>query len=182
MDQMLREAKTCSLFEVDDDDDPKFDDFDACTQIGNVNDLVAQTRVPDPAPVIPRASTNVIRRTTPLPFAAVRPSSEMPVVRAQGSLSDIQAPVVDEDAAFAAWDESAPLTPVVPLTEIPIEATPTVDSVVTAVVEAAPIEITAPPIVLPPMAIPEKAQWRWGAIAWVVLLIASISMGVLAYR
>ena len=91
LNEMVRQAKSEPTAEFEDDEH---------TMIGNSQELAARSMsVPD-APPAPRASSNIIRRTGAV--MPVRPTSEPPP---ESDVIDL-----DEDAAFAPWDDAGQRT------------------------------------------------------------------------
>lgn len=157
---MLRNAGAAADAE---DDDDGHDDFekDVHTQVGNIADLIAKSKEMGDAP---RASSNIIRRTqTPIAIerVAVGSHSDIPPVKSTDEAADDAFKEHDEPAVEASDDEA--------VIELALPLPPPPRS----------IEM---PVVRPlPMLEPPKATWRWGAIAWVVLLIATIGLGTMSY-
>ena len=153
------------------------DDFehDVHTQVGNIAELIAKSKEMGDVPVAARSSTNIIRRTqTPIAIERV----------AIGSQSDI--PSKTDDEAFEEMLADAPVDE----REAPKEAAPEeVEDVEVEGVRESRLALPLPaprsvemPVVRPlPMIEPPKSTWRWGAIAWVVLLIATIGLGTMSY-
>ncbi len=87
LDKMLQSTRSAS-------DEP--DAHDERTVIGNSQELAARSMsIPDDHPVASRASSNVVRRTDPSP---VVPAPPVP--------ADVRTNLVDEDDAFAPWDDA----------------------------------------------------------------------------
>ena len=133
--------------------DSSHEDFehDVHTQVGNIAELIAKSREMGDPPAV-RASSNVIRRTqTPVAIERV----------AIGSQSDI--PQKTDDEAFEEMLGAAPATQ-------DVEVDATIDERIALPLPAPPKSIETP-----------KSKWRWGAVAWVVLLLATIGLGTMSY-
>jgi hypothetical protein len=176
IDEMLRAAGVSPSVPSDDD----YDDFDAHTQIGNVQELAARSMsIEDEPAIIPRASSNVIRRTTS-PHVVARSTKDLPAVMPMSSNSELPlpAPPKTDDDAFAPWEdqfeEQLEATPIVEMPEpSTLVGTPPPPIKPSIIVEEAPV-----PIVL---AAPTPSKLRWGIVAWVVLLLVTISVSTLGY-
>lgn len=182
IDEMLRNAAAAQA---------PVDDLDAHTQIGNVSDLIARSAIPEPTPVVaPRASTNVIRRAT-TPHPLVRASAVMAVVKPQEP--EPPRPAKVDDDAFdpwndAPWDDAPEVqvkaaAPTVAKTEEPVAAPSVEEPVEEPLEEISADEMVEEPVV-EPAAVPTPTPWltmRLGVIAWVVLLLVTISVGTMSY-
>ena len=159
--EMLRNAGVADLHDDDDNDDFE---KDVHTQVGNIAELIAKSKEIDDAPVIARSS-NIIRRTqTPIAIERV----------AVGSQSDI--PAKSDDEAFEEMLGAVP--EVEAKDDVEVEA-PRESRLVLPL--TAPRSVEMP--VIRPLPMPEvpTSKWRWGAVAWVVLLIATIGLGTMSY-
>lgn len=207
IDEMLRDAATNRPATFEDDYDE--DDFDAHTQIGNVQELVARSAIPDEPPpplVVGRASTNVIRRAT-TPNMVARSSNVMAAVMPQGSMPNLPLPAAKtDDEAFAAWDdfddtsqkaEPIPAADPIPAAEPiweqaepstlvatpppPAIAMPPINMYEEAPVVYAPV-VQAPVVeALAPQTTTVRRKLPVAVVAWVVLLLVTISVGTMSY-
>lgn len=157
IDEMLRSASAAA---------EPHDDFehDAHTKVGNIDELVAQTRARTADPVPPTASRpNVVRRASSPVLGSTTPPLGM---RAAGSQSEL-APVKSDDAAFDEMiGESSDRT----FGE-----------------QALPLALPPPPQSMPMPVIaklpdaPRAQGVRWGVVAWFALLAIMIGVGSVGY-
>jgi hypothetical protein len=167
--EMLRNAGVAT-----DDDDDGSDDFesDVHTQVGNIAELIAKSKEMGDLPVVARSSTNIIRRTqTPIAIERV----------AIGSQSDIPSKTDDE-----AFEEMLGAPAAVETKqakddlEVEIDGDVPRESRIALPLPAPPRSMELP-VIRPLPVVAEPKKWRWGAIAWVVLLIATIGLGTMSY-
>ena len=183
LDEILRQARTRPVMQDDDDIEGSFEEH---TRIGPVAELVAQSMTIEdqtPPPIAaPRTSTkNVVRRTAPVPV--VQPPEMMPV-RAAGSLSEMTPPAPTDEDAFEPWDamDAAPLE-VAPVIAPPVFEAPVVEDVAppTMIDAPRPMAMPMPAVIAKPVEVPAPKKLRWGAVAWVVLLVVMMGAGTMAY-
>jgi hypothetical protein len=151
-------------------------EHDAHTKVGNIDELVAQTRArtADPIPVTPRP--NVVRRaSSPVIGATVgRNTPVLGVTRAAGSQSEIE-PAAKPKSDDAAFDEMLDGTPAEPTSERTFGE------------KAMPLALPAPPMSGSMAAVkklpeaPRTQGVRWGIVAWFALLAIMIGVGSVGY-
>jgi hypothetical protein len=159
--EMLRNAGVAA--------DDSHDDFehDVHTQVGNIAELIAKSREMGDEPVAVRATSNVIRRTvTPIAIERV----------AIGSQSDI--PQKTDDEAFEEMLGAAPQ----PAADVDVEVDATIEEPRIALPLPPPPQSIEMPAIRPlPMPEAPKSRMQWGAVAWVVLLLATLGLGTMSY-
>jgi hypothetical protein len=161
IDEMLRSASAAAEAQEAHDDF----EHDAHTKVGNIDELVAQTRArtADPIPVTPRP--NIVRRASSPVIGATTPAQG---TRAAGSQSEIakEAPRSDDDA----FDDMQ---------------VPSRKSDRTFGEKALPMPLPAPPLSaeLPVAKLPTAPVRgvRWGVVAWFALLAIMIGVGSVGY-
>lgn len=183
INEMLRNAAARPEPIFENEDSGGFGDVH--TQVGNIQDLIAKSKEADPPPpVVARSSTHVIRRASS-PVVIERP--------ALGSQSDVPPP--SDDDAFAEYDapQAAPIEfdALDSAANVEAEATskgrlamidePMVLS--TPVGRPLPLPAPAPSMPMPVIRVEQKqpTQLRWGAIAWVALLVITMATATLSY-
>jgi len=183
INEMLRNAAARPEPIFNDEDSGGFGN-DAHTQVGNIQDLIAKSKeVEPPPPVVPRASTHVIRRASS-PVVIERP--------ALGSQSDFPPPSDDDafreyDAPAAGPDLAAPIA-FDALESAGNEATIDEPQMLPSMPVGRPLPLPPPPTSMPMPVVrnftqeqPRPTQLRWGAIAWVALLVVTMATATLSY-
>jgi hypothetical protein len=173
IDEMLRSTSAESA-------EPHEDfEHDAHTKVGNIDELVAQTRARTADPTVrPGAARNVVRRaSSPVIGASVgRNTPSLGVTRATGSQSEIEPADAKTKSDDAAFDEMQ-------IDEAPPERT----SERTFGEKAMPLALPAPPVSAQmPVAkklpdAPRSQSVRWGVVAWFALLAIMIGVGSVGY-
>ena len=166
--EMLRNAAARPEPVYEDEDSGGFGDVH--TQVGNIQDLIAKTKEADPPPVVARSSTHVIRRASS-PVMIERP--------ALGSQSDIPPP--SDDDAFAEYDAPSEAAPAVENEATIDEPPPMMQSMPVGRPFPLPAPTPSMPIPVVQMQQPQPTRLRWGAIAWVALLVITMATATLSY-